>query len=67
MTTEFGEHLLTYAMHFFDNRIVSHFMPLNSLGVQITGALNPDDMQTCSIFVRMAAFAKCRQFQVSKY
>lgn len=38
----------------------------NSSGVQMMGGLKPSERQTSSMVPRMAAFARCLQFQVKR-
>jgi len=58
--------LVTDSTNFIDNRIVHGFASNSSSGVQMMGAIYPLTLQTCSMTGLIAAFARCRQFHVSK-
>ena len=42
------------------------FLAGNSSGVQMIGGISPSERQTISIVPRIAAFARCLQFHVSR-
>jgi hypothetical protein len=56
----------TSAANFLDDWVGHGWTSINSIGVQIVGGSKPWVRQTASILPRNVAFAKCRQFQVSR-
>jgi hypothetical protein len=55
---------------FFDDGVASlhdGFLVGSSSGVQMMGGARPSERQTASIVLRIAALARCLQFQVKRY
>jgi len=59
--------LVAVLPNFIHNGIVAHgYSPINSSGVPITGGSYPFDRMIRDTAPRISAFARCRQFHVSR-